>query len=175
MRVDRTFAFVDLCGFTPFTEQFGDDEAVALLARFRGTVRSLAADHGVRVAKWLGDGVMMVSGDGPAVVRAVLGLQGELARDDFTLPLRAGLARGAVILFEGDDYTGRAVNLASRLADSAGPREVLATLPVGLLVSTTAAAISAGDRRVKGLPAPVPVVRLVESPRHALGHASSYG
>jgi class 3 adenylate cyclase len=31
-----------------------------------------------------------------------------------------------VLLFEGDDYVGRTVNLAARLADAAGPGEVLA-------------------------------------------------
>ena len=28
MRVERTFAFVDLCGFTRFTDTHGDEEAV---------------------------------------------------------------------------------------------------------------------------------------------------
>jgi adenylate cyclase len=161
MRVDRTFAYVDLCGFTAFTEAHGDDEAVAVLTSFRGVVRSIAADHGVRVAKWLGDGVMIVSGNGVGVVASVLELQHRVRRERLALPLRAGLARGPVILFEGDDYSGRAVNLAARLADAAGPQEVLATLPVGRLVPAAAAAIPAGERTVKGLPAPVPVNRLV--------------
>lgn len=161
MRVDRTFAFVDLCGFTAFTEADGDEEAVAVLTSFRGAVRSIAADHGVRVAKWLGDGVMIVSGDGVAVVTSVLELHQRVVHEQLALPLRAGMARGPVILFEGDDYSGRAVNLAARLADAAGPQEVLATMPVGQLVPTAAAAIPAGERTVKGLPAPVAVCRLV--------------
>ena len=37
------------------------------------------------------------------------------------------MARGPVILFEGDDYIGTAVNLAARLCDIAAPHEVLAT------------------------------------------------
>ena len=130
-------------------------------------MRSLAADHGVRVAKWLGDGVMIVSGDGRAVVRAVLELQGELSGDVLPTPLRAGIACGPVILFEGDDYTGRAVNLAARLADAAGPREVLATVPVGRLVSDAEAALPAGERVVKGFPAAVAVMRLVSPLRLA--------
>ena len=32
MRVSRTFALLDLCGFTAFTDQRGDREAVAVLA-----------------------------------------------------------------------------------------------------------------------------------------------
>ena len=56
MRVRRYFAFVDLCGFTRFTEVHGDEEAVSVLTGFRTLVRYIASEHGVRVAKWLGDG-----------------------------------------------------------------------------------------------------------------------
>ena len=41
------------------------------------------------------------------------------------LTLRAGIATGYALLFEGDDYIGSAVNMASRLCDIAGPHEVL--------------------------------------------------
>src|SRR5262252_3412858 len=61
MRVRRYFAFVDLCGFTRFTEVHGDVESVAVLTGFRALVRDIASEHGVRVAKWLGDGAMFVS------------------------------------------------------------------------------------------------------------------
>ncbi len=129
MRVPRTFAFVDLSGFTRFTDLHGDDEAVAVLAQFRSSVRSIASDVGVRIAKWLGDGAMLVAVEGPSLVSAVVEVQERFALDGL-LPVRAGLAWGRVILFEGDDYTGGAVNLASRLCDLAQPFEVLATAEV---------------------------------------------
>ena len=125
----RTFAFVDLSGFTRFTDLHGDDEAVAVLAQFRTAVRSIASDVGVRIAKWLGDGAMLVAVEGPSLVSAAVELQERFALDGL-LPVRAGLAWGRVILFEGDDYTGGAVNLASRLCDLAQPFEVLATAEV---------------------------------------------
>ena len=59
------------------------------------------------------------------------------SRSPITLPTpdccrcAPGLAAGNVILFEGDDYTGGAVNLAARLCDLAQPLEVLATADVG--------------------------------------------
>ena len=74
MRVRRYFAFVDLCGFTRFTEVHGDVESVAVLTGFRSLVRDIASEHGVRVAKWLGDGAMFVSTDGPALSAALLEL-----------------------------------------------------------------------------------------------------
>ena len=53
MRVDRCFAFIDLCGFTAYTEENGDEEAVLLLAGFRTSLREAAARRGVRIVKWL--------------------------------------------------------------------------------------------------------------------------
>jgi adenylate cyclase len=159
VRVPRTFAFVDLSGFTRFTDLHGDDEAVAVLTQFRTAVRSIASDIGVRVAKWLGDGAMLVSVEGPALVQAVMELD-EVFSDDGLLPVRAGIASGGVILFEGDDYTGGAVNLASRLCDLAQPFEVLTTAEVATSLPDGVAASAVGERQIPGLGAPVAVVRL---------------
>jgi adenylate cyclase len=129
MRVERCFAFVDLCGFTAFTEHFGDERTVIVLASFRTRVREIAARRGVRVTKWLGDGAMLSSVDTQAVVAMVLEL-GRTVPEAVPLEIRAGVARGPVIMFEGDDYIGRATNVASRLCDAAAPGQVLATREV---------------------------------------------
>ena len=164
MRVPRAFAFVDLSGFTQFTDLHGDDEAVAVLTQFRAALRATASDIGVRIAKWLGDGAMLVSVDTPTLVEATVSLADRFA-DEGLLPLRAGLAAGNVILFEGDDYTGGAINLASRLCDLAQPLEVLATVDVGEQVPEGIAAIPAGTHSIPGLAVPVEVVRLVHASR----------
>jgi class 3 adenylate cyclase len=129
VRIEFCFAFVDLCGFTAFTEHFGDERTVVVLASFRTRVREIAARRGVRVTKWLGDGAMLTGEDSEAVVAMVIEL-GSTNPTAVPLPLRAGLARGPVIMFEGDDYIGRATNVASRLCDAAGPGQVLATREV---------------------------------------------
>lgn len=129
MRVERCFSFVDLSGFTAFTEHYGDEQTVVVLASFRTRVREVAARRGVRVTKWLGDGAMLSSGDTSAVVAMVLELAA-LVPGEVPLEIRAGLAQGPVIMFEGDDYIGRATNVASRLCDAARPGEVLATREV---------------------------------------------
>ena len=126
MRVERCFAFVDLTGFTAFTEHHGDERTVEILTHFRGRVRPIAARRGVRVTKWLGDGAMLSSADTAAVVALVLELSARV-RDSVPLDIRAGLAHGAVIMFEGDDYIGRPANVAARLCDAAGAGEVLGT------------------------------------------------
>ena len=71
IRVQRTFAFVDVSGFTEFTDCEGDAAAVALLETIRRSIRHLASVHGVRIAKWLGDGAMLVGVDPEPVIEAV--------------------------------------------------------------------------------------------------------
>ena len=140
MRVERCFAFLDLCGFTAFTERFGDEQTVLVLASFRTRVREVAARRGVRVTKWLGDGAMLSSGDTAAVVSMVLELAA-MVPTEVPLEIRAGLAQGPVIMFEGDDYIGRATNVAARMCDAAGPGQILATREVA---STAPRWVSAG-------------------------------
>lgn len=164
MRVPRSFAFVDLSGFTRFTDLHGDDEAVAVLSQFRAAVRAIASDVGVRVAKWLGDGAMFVGTDTSALVEAIMALQ-EHFTDEGLLPIRAGIASGNVILFEGDDYTGNAVNLAARLSDRAAPFEVLATDEVAENLPADVDALPIGEVEIPGFGAPVRVVRLTRTPR----------
>ena len=59
-RVTRTIGFVDLGGFTNYTETEGDEAAVSVLQFFRAATREICALRGVRIAKWLGDGAMLV-------------------------------------------------------------------------------------------------------------------
>lgn len=160
MRVTRYFAFVDLCGFTRFTSAHGDEEAVAVLAGFRRVVREVASEFGVRVAKWLGDGVMFVSTEPWHLLAATVELEHRVGAAGVALPIRAGLAGGEVILFDGDDYIGGPVNLAARLCDAAEPHETLAAADLSAFAPDWAEARPIGTRSVPGFVQPVEVVRL---------------
>jgi len=121
--VENVFAFVDISGFTSYCEGHGEHAAIEVLTRFRTITRAIAVRRGVRVAKWLGDGVMLVSAEPAPLVAAVAEV---LIRSAATgIDTHAGMARGPVLLFEGDDYVGRTVNLAARLCDVAVAGEVL--------------------------------------------------
>mgnify|MGYP003321789022 CR=1 FL=1 len=91
-RVDRTFAFIDLSGFTAFNERAGDEQAVDVLVEFRNAVRNIASKRGVRIAKWLGDGVMLVGVEPEETVDSVLEINSFINDSDFELPVRAGIA-----------------------------------------------------------------------------------
>jgi class 3 adenylate cyclase len=151
MRVPRTFAFIDLSGFTNYTAAFGDDAAGRILSAFRTLVRETASDRGVRIAKWLGDGCMMVSVEQSNAIAFALDLEHRSAEVCAPLSLRVGIASGYALLFDGDDYIGSAVNMASRLCDIAGPFEVL--LPTMQL-------------ELRGFPGPIDVVELSGVPVH---------
>lgn len=122
--LERWFAFVDVCGFTAFTEANGTLAATDVLSRFRNTVRNVTGRRGVRVLKWLGDGAMIVGVEAGPVVAAVCELNMRLETADFDV--HAGIAGGHVLLFEGDDFIGPSANLAARLCEAALPGEVLA-------------------------------------------------
>ena len=160
MRVDRSFAFIDLCGFTRFTDAHGDQQAVDVLTRFRSAVREITSDHAVRVDKWLGDGAMLVSTDQKRLVEAVLTIASKFDGDLVTLPIRAGLAGGPVILLEGDDYVGSSVNLAARLCAAAAPNELLSTTELAAAVPGWADVASVGAIEVTGFVHPIEVSRI---------------
>lgn len=156
-RVRRTFAFVDLSGFTALTEADGDERAVEVLTVFRNAVRGVAGFNGVRVAKWLGDGAMLVSIEIAPMIEAILEIERRIEASGSALPLRAGITEGEVILFEGDDYIGRPVNLAARLCDLAEPHQVLA--PVSVVADRDGPA-PVRVLEARGMAAPVEVVDL---------------
>lgn len=163
MRVVRSFGFIDLCGFTSFTDAHGDEDAVVVLGSFRAVVREVASRRGVRLAKWLGDGAMFVSLDCRDLLETVLEIEHRVDLGDSPLALRAGVATGAVILFEGDDHIGSAVNLAARLCDLSPGHEVLATTEFEEAVPPWADASPVEPLHVPGFAHPVEVLRVVRA------------
>lgn len=151
MRVDRCFGFVDLCGFTTFADRHGDDRVVLVLAELRKTLREVAARRGVRIVKWLGDGAMLSSTMVDAVVGLTVEIDTRMSESAPSLPIRAGLASGPVIMFEGDDYIGYPVNVAARLCDQALPHQLLATVDVAAARPAWVAAEPATAVVVRGL------------------------
>jgi class 3 adenylate cyclase len=152
--VDRAFAFVDLCGFTRFMATRGEHAAIDTLTQFRSLARDIAVRRGVLVAKWLGDGAMIVGVEvGPTLATAAE-LIGRY--DGSTLPLRGGFAHGQALIVDGDDYIGRPTNLAARLCQVAHPEELLAvgypaaSLPMWIQVLGIRSVTLPGLGRIRG-------------------------
>jgi adenylate cyclase len=178
LRVERGVAFVDLCGFTDFADDHGDDEAAEVLHLLRASLREAAASHGVRVDKWLGDGAMLVTVEVPPLLSAVVEAKCDLT-EQIPLRLRGGVTAGPVMVFEGDDYVGRSVNLAARLCEAAEADQVLATADLAVACPVDVEATPDGLRRLHGFHEPIDVVsiraRLDDVSGHSRGLAAAHG
>jgi adenylate cyclase len=171
VRVHRSFAFVDVSGFTTLTELEGDERAVDVLTAFRALLRDICARRGVRIAKWLGDGVMLVCVDTRPLLETILELHyvvGEVGAVE-TVSIRSGLTSGDVILMEGDDYVGHCVNVASRLCDLASAGEALAAPAVMGHLPSWGLTVSETHVTLRGVEQPVPASSIRMAPGSADG------
>jgi class 3 adenylate cyclase len=146
-RREVTVAFLDLRGFTAFTEHAAPEEVMALLAEYHGSMGRLVMTHGGTLERFAGDSIMVffndpVPMDRPAeqAVRLALAAQSAFApvgtawaKRGHQLALGIGIAQGyatlGVIGFEGRwDYAaiGGVTNLASRLCAEAQGGQILA-------------------------------------------------
>lgn len=174
-RTELTFGFIDISGFTRYNTTQGDEAAVAVLADFRAAARAVASSRGVRVERWMGDGALMTCRQTAPLVCATFELGLHLVDTGFPLPVRAGIASGWVVLFEGDDYVGTPINLASRLCAQARPGQVLVTETVARCVPRGVRRTPVDEVAVRGLDEPVPVVALTAATRAAPARAMPSG
>ena len=119
-RIRVAIAFADLAGYTRFTEEEGEEEALSSVERFvEGVTNTLPED--ARVVKTIGDEVMVVGQDVGALVDWAVGFTSLF--DERPEP-RIGVHYGTTLYRDGD-YFGRDVNLASRVVARARGGEVL--------------------------------------------------
>jgi adenylate cyclase len=153
-------AFLDLTGYTRLAEERGDEYAAEVAADLASVVQDTSRVHGGRPVKWLGDGVMFHFNDSTGAIRGGIDLVEQTERA-IAVPARIGINAGTVIVQEGD-YFGRTVNVAARIADYAGSREVVVSEEA--LESADVAEVEfelVGDVPLKGIANPVRLHRAV--------------
>ncbi len=118
--------FTDIVGFTEFTAERGDHDALALLDLQEQVVRETLPPD-ARVVKELGDGLMLWFPEAVAALDTCLDLRDrfeEEASDTAPLWVRIGMHWGSPS-HRGDDLVGHDVNVAARIVELAGPGELL--------------------------------------------------
>ena len=163
MRVHRSFAFVDVKGFTALTEHEGDEQAVEVLTAFRALLGDICARRSVRIAKWLGDGAMLVCVETRPLLEAIIELHhviGEVSGPVREVSIRSGITSGDVILMEGDDYIGHCVNVAARMCDLAEGGEALADPSVVDELPRWGSSLVYRDISLRGVEKPVRVATI---------------
>ena len=156
-RVRVAIAFADLAGYTRFTEEEGEEEALSLVERFvEGVTNTLPDD--ARVVKTIGDEVMVVGNDVQALVDWAVGFVGLF--DERPEP-RIGIHSGTTLYRDGD-YFGRDINMASRVVARARGGEVLVTDSVTAAVHDAHLVFEGiGQVKLKGFDEPRQLCRVV--------------
>lgn len=121
-RVVVTLCFIDLTGFTRYTEEEGDEEALDVIERFTETVEATLPAEAT-VVKTIGDEVMIVSPDPASLTEWAVGF---LALFQERPRPRVGIHYGYAVYRDGD-YFGTEVNLVHRIVNRALGGEVLVT------------------------------------------------
>jgi len=158
--------FTDLVGFTEFTDARGDTAAVEVLDAQSTIAAAALADVDGQLVKELGDGLMFWfdhAAHGLQTAACILEtIEVARAEHGFPLSLRMGMHCGDVVE-RGADFVGQTVNIASRIADLAGPGELLVSEQVVSAVdgdSSAAAFRPVGPTRVRGVASPIWLYRL---------------
>lgn len=120
---ERTFAMIDLAGFTALTEAHGDDHAADLATEFADLART-SLGPGDLFVKAIGDAVLLASPTPEAGLRLVERILARCQDQDDFLVTRTGLHHGPATERAGD-FFGAAVNLTARLAAHAPAGQVV--------------------------------------------------
>jgi pimeloyl-ACP methyl ester carboxylesterase len=149
-RVLATLLFTDIVDSTVTAGTVGDERWRNLLYAHDSAVRSEIARFRGTEIKNTGDG-FLATFDAPArAIRCALSIC-EAVRA-VGLEVRAGLHTGEIHLVDGD-VKGISVHIASRVADLAGPREVIVSRTVKDLVAGSGVTLEPyGTHSLKGVP-----------------------
>ncbi|MGE5615964.1 MAG: adenylate/guanylate cyclase domain-containing protein, partial [Bacillota bacterium] len=177
-RREVTIMFVDVRGFTAFSETAAPEDVLGVLREYHAEVGRLVMLHEGTIEHFAGDGVMLIFNDpvqlpnsALSAVRMALDLResvGRLAQGwkklGFQIGCGIGIAQGyatiGTIGFSGrQDYgvIGAVNNLAARLCGEASIGQILIAQRVFGRVEDVVEAEHLGDMPLKGIHAPVPV------------------
>jgi class 3 adenylate cyclase len=162
-----TILFCDMVDYAGMTERLGDHASRDVLRDHHRIVRNALARQGGREIKVQGDGFMLAFGGVARALRCAADIQQAFA--DYVPPtggeqiaVHIGVHTGDA-LDEGDDYLGLTVIVASRLADAAGPGEILVSSLSEQLVQSSGEFSFDGhsDTQLKGMSRSQPSARLL--------------
>jgi adenylate cyclase len=184
-RREICYVFLDLRGFTAFTDAAEPEEVQSVLGDYHAAMGRLIAEYEGTLDRFAGDGILVFFNDpfpipepGKRAAKMALEMRarfGELRtrwqKTGYDLDLGMGIARGYATLgafgYEGRfDYTavGRVVNLAARLCGEAKPGQILIDQRTRAALGDEFTAEPMGPIVLKGFAQPVPVFALTGSP-----------
>jgi adenylate cyclase len=125
--LELALLFTDLVGFSSWALKAGDAATLDLLREVGVVLETAIENHGGRIVKRLGDGVMATFHTAQDAVDAAFDAQdalGDVEVDGYRPRMRAGIHWGRPRKL-GGDYLGVDVNIAARVADAAKAEQVV--------------------------------------------------
>jgi len=142
--------FTDLVGSTERASSLGDEDWRSVLDRHDATIRAIVGRAGGSVIKTTGDGVLALLPSAGGGLRVASAIRRDLRAEG--LDARIGVHVGDVDR-RGDDVSGLAVNIASRVMSKGGAGEIVVTASVVAAVAGQAVAFEPLDTcDLKGVP-----------------------
>jgi adenylate cyclase len=161
-------AFVDLVSSTTWAESVEPGEHSDALRRFEMRASALAADHGARLVKLIGDEVMVVADDPAALCRAAIDIC-DMARADPVLPDARGAVGYGLVTARDGDYFGPLVNAVARSSKLAAPGGIVVTVEVARFLDPSSWSIEPiGPQVLRGVRERVHLSRATPVPLGAL-------
>jgi adenylate cyclase len=175
-RREICYVFVDLRGFTAFTDSAEPEEVETALREYHAAMGALVTECDGTLDRFAGDGILIFFNDplpipepGKRAAKMALAMQARFVplrerwlKVGYDLALGIGIAQGFATLgafgFEGRwDYSaiGGVVNLASRLSDEAQSGQVLIDRRTRAALGDTAEVEALGPLTLKGYSQPV--------------------
>jgi len=185
-RREICYLFVDLRGFTAFTDAAEPEEVEAVLHDYHATMGPLIAEHEGTLDRFAGDGILVFFNDplpipdpGKRAAQMALAMRNAFgalrerwAQNGYDLDIGMGLARGYATLgafgFEGRfDYSaiGGVVNLAARLCGEAKPGQILIDQRMRAALGDSFVAEAVGKIALKGFAQPIAAFELRNVPK----------
>lgn len=152
-----TFVFTDIVGSTALAERVGDERWADVLRTHNRIVRDAVAHCSGEEVSFLGDGFLLMFTDPGTAWACAVRIQRDMEAlhtlfPDALVELRMGIHSGDAYR-EGSDVFGRAIHLASRIADQAGAGEIAVSASCHELVDAEAPRFwRAHERTLKGIP-----------------------
>ncbi len=180
-RREVVVAFLDMRGFTAFTDSSEPEEVMGVLADYHRVMGQLIVAHEGTLERFAGDGMTIFFNDpiklaNPTAnaVRMALAMQHDFVplrtmwkKRGYDLDLGIGIAQGYATLgaigFEGRwDYAciGSVTNLASRLCSEAKGGQILTNQKTLARIEDEVQAEQLGEVTLKGIAHPVPVFNI---------------
>jgi adenylate cyclase len=181
-RREITVVFLDLRGFTSFTETSDPEEVMGVLREYQADMGAIIMKHQGTIEHFAGDGIMVYFNDpmpvdNPALCAARMAMEmhqtfaqrcANWKKRGYDLGMGIGIAQGyatiGIIGFEGrNDYSaiGTVTNLSARLCGEAKHGQTLVGSRVLAAIESEVETESLGEMNLKGFGKPVSVHNVI--------------